>query len=107
MLDKLQKRWKVSGVKFVLILCVFAITGFTTAYISKMITGWVGLTPTSALWKRALLRGAVLLIGYQFVLLTVSIPLGQFSFFWKYEKKLLQRLKILPPNKSTKDPTQI
>ena len=39
MLEKLKKKWKVSGTQLLLIFCVFAITGTATAYISKAITG--------------------------------------------------------------------
>jgi formyltetrahydrofolate-dependent phosphoribosylglycinamide formyltransferase len=95
MLDKLKKKWKVSGTQLLLILCVFAITGTTTAYISKAITGWVGLTPQSPLIWRALLRAVILIFGYQVIILIVSIPFGQFSFFFNYEKKILRRLGLL------------
>jgi hypothetical protein len=94
MLEKLKQRWKVGGVQLFLILCVFAITGTATAYISRMITGWIGLTAESPLWQRALLRGGVLLFGYQIIILLVSIPFGQFRFFWNYEKKILKRLGL-------------
>ena len=95
MLKKLQQKWKVSGVQFILILCVFAITGTTTAYISKAITGWVGLTPDSPLVWRILLRTAVLIFGYMVIILVVALPFGQFSFFWNYEKKILRRFGLL------------
>lgn len=95
MLENLKQRWKVGGVQLILILCVFAITGTLTAYISRYVTNWVGLTPESALWKRALLRGAVLIFGYQVIILLVSIPFGQFRFFWNYEKKILKRLRLM------------
>jgi hypothetical protein len=95
MLENLKKRWKVGTVQLILILCVFAISGTATAYISKSITGWIGLTPESPLWQRATIRGAVLIFGYQVIILLVSIPFGQFSFFWNYEKKILRRFGIL------------
>lgn len=95
MFEKIKQRWKVGTVQFILIICVFAITGSLTAYISRYITGWIGLTPESALWKRALLRGSVLLFGYQFIILLVSIPFGQFNFFWNYEKKILRRMGLI------------
>jgi hypothetical protein len=95
MFEKLKQHWKVGGTQLFLILCVFAITGTTTAYISRMITTWIGLTPESPLWQRALLRGSVLLFGYQFIILLVSIPFGQFKFFWNYEKKILKRFGLM------------
>ncbi len=101
MFEKLKQRWKVNSVDLILILCVFAITGTTTAYISKVVTGWVGLTPESPLWQRAGLRGLVLIFGYQAILLLVSIPFGQFSFFWNYEKKILRRMGFMKPEEDT------
>lgn len=92
MFQKLKNKWKVDGKQLFLILCVFAITGTTTAIVSKAITGWVGLTPDSSLLARASLRAAVLIFGYQIIILLVSIPFGQFSFFWAYEKKVLRFL---------------
>ncbi len=103
MFEKLKRRWNVSGTQLLLILCVFAITGTTTAYVSKTITSWVGLTPESPLWQRASLRGFVLLFGYQFILLAVSIPFGQFKFFWNYEKKILRRLGLLKKQTDSKE----
>ncbi|MBL7771865.1 MAG: hypothetical protein JNM95_03260 [Chitinophagaceae bacterium] len=99
MFEKLKQRWHVGGVQLILILCVFAITGTLTAYISRYITAWVGFTPETALWKRALLRGGVLIFGYQVIILLVSIPFGQFKFFWNYEKKILNRLGIMTKKK--------
>ena len=43
----------------------------------------------------------MLVFGYQAILLTVAFLLGQFPFFWRFEKKLLQRLYII---KKEKDP---
>lgn len=97
MLKRLQRKWQVSTTQFILILCVFAITGTTTAWISKAITSWVGFTDeTYWLWK-VLLRLSILIFGYQAILLPVAFLFGQFPFFWKYEKKILKRLGIPIP----------
>lgn len=95
MLNSLMKKWKVGKKDLFLILCVFAITGTTTAYVSKAITGWAGFIETTPwIWK-LLVRLAVLVFGYQIILLTVAFLFGQFPFFWQFEKKLLTRLGIL------------
>lgn len=97
MLKRLQQKWKVSTSQFILILCVFAITGTTTAWVSKAITNWVGFTDeTFWLWK-VLLRLSILIFGYQAILLPVAFVFGQFPFFWKYEKKILKHLGIPIP----------
>lgn len=95
MLDRLKKKWKVTNLDLVLIFCVFGVTGSTTAIISRYITEWVGLTADSPLWQRAALRGGMLIFGYQVIILIVSIPFGQFKFFWNYEKKILRKMGLL------------
>jgi hypothetical protein len=99
MFSSLLKRWKVSKKEVVPILCVFAITGFTTAYVSKAITAWVGFTDDTHWLAKLSLRIAVLVFGYQVILLTVAFLLGQFRFFWRFEKKLLQRLRLIKKDK--------
>ncbi len=93
MFDKLQKRWKVNGIQLFLILCVFAITGTLTAYISRQITIWLDIEKYSLVFW--VLKISVLLFGYQVIILLVSIPFGQFSFFWNYEKKILRKMGLL------------
>lgn len=96
MFGKLKKKWKVeSNLQLFLILCTFAVTGTLTAYISRQITGWIGFDEqTWWLWP-FLVRTAVLLFGYQVIILIVSIFFGQFKFFWNYEKKILTWMGIL------------
>ena len=92
MFRQLQQKWGVGNSQFLLILCVFAITGTSTAYITKVITTWVGFTEDTFWLWRFLLRVAILIFGYQFILLMIAFLFGQFPFFWKYEKKILKRL---------------
>lgn len=94
MLKRLQQKWNVDGKQFFLILCVFAITGTTTAWLTKVITGWMGFNEqTFWLWK-LLLRLGMLVIGYQLILLSVAFLFGQFPFFWKFEKRMLKWIGI-------------
>lgn len=93
MFEKLKQRWKVDGLQLFLILCVFAITGTTTAFISKQITSWLDIEKFS-FWYW-ILKVGVLLFGYQIIILIVSIPFGQFSFFWNYEKKILRKMGLM------------
>lgn len=97
MFSSLQKKWGVGKNELLLILCVFAVTGCTTAWLSKSVTAWVGLDASSHWSARLTLRLAVLLFGYQVVLLVVAFLFGQASFFWKFEKKLLQQLRLMKP----------
>jgi hypothetical protein len=97
-----MKKWNVSKKDLFVILCVFAITGTTTAYVTKLITGWAGFTESTHWGWKLLVRLAVLIFGYQLILLFVAFLLGQFSFFWRYEKKILSRLGIIKKEKLTK-----
>lgn len=94
MFEKLRLKWKVSHRQLMLILCVFAITGTTTAYISRSITGWLEIDGGFAFWLTKLM---VLIFGYQIIILIVSVFFGQFRFFWNYEKRILTRMKLLKP----------
>lgn len=88
MFKRLQQKWKVNGTQLFLILCVFAITGSATAYITKQITTWMNLAPSSAFYW--IIKTVVLVFGYQLLILIVALPFGQFRFFWNYEKKILR-----------------
>jgi formyltetrahydrofolate-dependent phosphoribosylglycinamide formyltransferase len=95
MFKQLKRKWQVSTKQFILIICVFAITGTITAYISRMISSWAGFDEnTSWVWK-VLLSLLVLIFGYQVIILVVSYLFGQFAFFWNYEKKILTAMKLM------------
>jgi phosphoribosylglycinamide formyltransferase-1 len=93
MFHRLKQKWNVNGTQLVLILCVFAITGTTTAWLTRMVTYWLQLE-ASSFWYWAIKIG-ILLFGYQVLILLFAIPFGQFNFFWNYEKKILQRMKLI------------
>jgi formyltetrahydrofolate-dependent phosphoribosylglycinamide formyltransferase len=96
MFNKLQQKWKVSSSQLFFILCTFAVTGTTTAYISRSIISWVGFNEQTFWAWKIMLRMSILIFGYQVIILIVAFLFGQFPFFWNYEKKILRRLGILP-----------
>jgi formyltetrahydrofolate-dependent phosphoribosylglycinamide formyltransferase len=89
MFEQLQNKWKVSGLKLTIIIVTFAIGGSLTGYTGKKI---MNLLPVE--------RGIVWLIMYLILIviiwplavLLVSIPLGQFSFFKSYIRRMGLRL---------------
>lgn len=102
MFQRLQNKWKVGSVQLFLILCTFAVTGTTTAWVSREITAWVGFDEeTFWLWK-LLLRLVILVFGYQVILMAVAFLFGQFRFFWAYEKKILRWMRIIKEGRSEK-----
>lgn len=91
--QKLKERWNVqSGWDVVIILLVFACTGFSILYLKRLIYGWVGLDADSAAWLRWLVALVVVLPLYQVVLLVWGWVFGKFSFFWAFEKRMMARL---------------
>ena len=101
MFSLLMKRWQVGKKALALILCVFAITGFATAWLSRSVTIWAGFTTETHWSARVLLRMAVLVFGYQVILLSVAFLLGQDSFFWRFKKNFLRRIGLLKTKKTT------
>jgi hypothetical protein len=53
-----------------------------------MITTWMDLQSNEVLYW--IMKLVILIFGYQVLILLFSIPFGQFSFFWNYEKKVLK-----------------
>ncbi len=90
----LEKRWNVSGRQLLLILCVFAITGTTVAWISRSITTWLSI-PAGPLYY--LVKLLVLVVAYPFILLLAGYVFGQGKFFTGFLKRLL-RIKTKASN---------
>jgi hypothetical protein len=95
-MNKLKKRWNVtSNGQLLLIFIVFAITGSTAAYLSKPLTLALGITKENlSLWLYWPFRILIIFPIYQVMLVFIGFLLGQFDFFWDFEKKMLDRLKL-------------
>lgn len=89
MLNKLKEHWEVQTKELILILCTFAVTGTLTAWLSKKVAEWLFLDKYGFAWWTS--KIVVLIFGYQVIILIVGFCFGMFSFFWKYEKKILAR----------------
>jgi predicted membrane channel-forming protein YqfA (hemolysin III family) len=50
MLIRLKQYWKVKNKELLLIVCTFAITGITTAWLSKKVCDWLRLYIYGILW---------------------------------------------------------
>lgn len=96
MFRKLQERWGLSTRTFWIVFLAFGLTGTTTAFLTRYVTQWLGMDAHSEWYYRLAVRVFMLLFGYQVILLSYGFLLGQWAFFWKYELKLLRKLKILP-----------
>jgi len=95
-MEKLKHRWGItSNFQLVVIFIVFAATGSTSAYLSKPILEWMGITKnTISLWLYYPLYIILIFPVYQVLLLSFGFIAGQFKFFWWFEKKMLKGLGL-------------
>ena len=92
-LQRLQTKWKLNSLlQVVLVLIVFALTGFTILFIKKPIFDFLGVSmERGGFWKTVLYLLLVLPL-YQIILLMWGFVFGQFSFFWEKEKQFIRRI---------------
>ena len=95
-MKKLKERWGVTSNKqIVIIFLVFAITGFSSLQLAKPFLTLIGIPDTfEPHWLYRVLRLLLIFPIYQVLLVIVGFIFGQFSFFWNFEKKMLERLKL-------------
>lgn len=91
-IERLRTKWKVQSVwHVVVILIVFACTGFTVLFIKRpllhFLAGDEGDTVLASILYYLFILPIynVLLLGYGFIF-------GQFDFFWEFEKRFFNRL---------------
>lgn len=90
-IDKLKDRWKLkSAGQVVIVLIVFACTGFTILFLKKpLLTLLAGDQGNSTL--ASVLYYIFILPLYNVVLLGYGFLFGQFKFFWEFEKRFMER----------------
>ena len=102
MFEKLKARWKLeSTFQVIVVLVVFACTGFTIYFLKKPI---VGLISSSEEYNTiyTILYYVFILPVYNVVLLIYGFIFGQFKFFWAFEKRMWNRMT----GKKSNDPEQ-
>jgi hypothetical protein len=87
--NKLQEKWKISGWRFFLVLCTFALGGSLTGYLGKRLMNAFDIS-NPALY--VLIYVLVVTLLWPLTVLAVSLPLGQFSFFLKYIGQLARKI---------------
>ena len=95
-LEGLKKRWEIqSNRQLLIILVVFAITGSGSLKLAQPILDYAGITAIENPWIRIPLRLICILPVYQVLLLVVGGIFGQFSFFFKLQKRWFIRKREL------------
>jgi hypothetical protein len=91
-----KKRWNLTNNwQIFVIILVFAITGSSSAMLSKPILHWIGVSKeTHHISLYLLLYFIIIFPIYQILLVTFGFIFGQFQFFYSFEKKILLALKL-------------
>ena len=93
-MKRFKEKWGItSNLQFIIILIVFSVTGSLAVWLAKPILELVGLDKSavsaSIYWP---IRIAIIFPIYQVMIVVIGALLGQFKFFWAFEKKMLVRL---------------
>lgn len=87
----MQDKWALKNIwQVILVLVVFALTGFTVLFIKGPILDLISGGAEREWWMTVLYFMLILPI-YNIILLCYGFIFGQFDFFWKYELKMLRR----------------
>ena len=94
-MKKLKERWGIeSNFQLTLIFIVFAITGSTSAWLSKPFCYWLGITKADLGFWFTPVRLLLIFPIYQVLLVCIGFLFGQFRFFWAFEKKMLRSMGL-------------
>ncbi|RIW18589.1 hypothetical protein D0X99_02585 [Algoriphagus lacus] len=93
-LQRLQTKWKLESLfQVVMVLVVFACTGFTILFIKNPILNFFGIERGGGQgFVNTVLYLLLVLPLYQIFLLIYGAIFGQFKFFWEKEKQIFGRI---------------
>lgn len=92
LIEKLKTRWEIeSNVQIVVIMAVFAITGFSSLFARRLIFPLLGIEAADPFWYKAIFWMLTIFPVYNILLLAYAALFGQFHFFWKFFKKMMGR----------------
>lgn len=95
-MNRLKEKWGItSNFQLVIIFIVFAITGSTSAYITRPVLALIGITKdTMNPWLYWPLSLLLILPVYKVLLIIIGTLFGQHTFFWNFVKKMLFRMRL-------------
>lgn len=95
MLQKLKNRWQIeNNFQLILILLTFSVTGSLSVMVRRPIFEHLGIDAATSLWVKIPMSILIITPSYQVLLIIVGSLLGQFKFFWAFEKKMLSRFRF-------------
>ena len=97
MIEKIVKKFEANSIQHLFIIfTVFALSGSSSLFISSPILIALGLEKSITFYPLYIFVRIILIIPiYQFILIIIASLFGEFDYFWKFEKKFLQRLRII------------
>ena len=97
MLRKLVKKFKADSIKhLLLIFTIFALSGSGSLLISDPILVALDLKNFVTFYPFYIfIRILIIIPIYQLMLMIIATLFGEFKYFWQFEKKFLQRLRII------------
>ena len=100
---KLKNKWNVkNNFEVILILLTFSITGSLSIYVAKPVLHFFNINKeTLNVWAYYPLRILIIFPCYQVLLMIVGTLLGQFRFFWEFQKRTLGRMVGYKPTKNS------
>ena len=91
-MERLRQRWKLESLwQVIVVLIVFACTGFTIFFIKKPLLHFLAGAEGDTLTASVLYYIFILPL-YNLLLLAYGFVFGQFEFFWKFEARFFNRL---------------
>ena len=95
-LEKLKKIFKVDNfLQLFMVFLVFGITGSLALVLSDIILFFFNIIKEEMNFLfYFLMRVLVMFIVYQVLLILVATILGEFKYFWEFEKKFLKRIGL-------------
>ena len=89
---KLKKKWNIaSNWDFILIMLVFSLAGMSIGFVRPLIFHILHLDH-APIWVKIIAYIPIIVPIYQCGLIFFGTLLGQFNFFWAWEKKFAARL---------------
>ncbi len=92
---KLEHKWIVTYKwEMIRIFLVFSLTGSSSVFIGRPIIKLLGITQANLGLFYWFCYIVIAIVFYQILLVIFGWLLGQFSFFWEFEKKMLRRFGL-------------
>ena len=101
MIEKLINLFKVKSLKqLVIVFLVFSITGSLSVVLGEPIINFFFEDSFENNFYFWIVRIIIILPLYQILLIIIGTIFGEFRYFWRIEKKILMRLKIIKSSSS-------